>query len=86
MIWVSNEVINQNGTRMVVNKGLTASRDKADVLKLRGVNDKSSLLDSVDCTQVIEELMSSQKYLPFTDFLTFTCNMGRNFGTKLIKE
>ena len=30
--------------------------------------------------------MASQKYLPFTHFLTFTCNMKRHFGTKPIKN
>ena len=83
---ISNEVTNQNDTRMIINKGLTASRDKNGGLKLRGGNESSPLLDSVDSKQVIKELMSSQKYLPFTHFLTFTCNQKRHFGTKPIKE
>ena len=83
---ISNEITNQNDTRMVVNKGLTASQDKKGNLQLRGGNQSSPLLDSVDSKQVIKELMSSQKYVPFTHFLTFTCNMKRHFGTKPIKE
>ena len=43
-------------------------------------------MDSVDSKQMIKNLMSSQKYLPFNFFLTFTCNMRQHFGTKLIKE
>ena len=83
---VSNEVTNQNDTRMIINKGLTARRDEYGDLKLGGGNESSPLLDSVDSKHVIKELTSSQKYLPFTRFFTFTCNMKRYFGTKPIKE
>ena len=60
---ISNEVTNQNDTRMIINKGLTASRDKNGGLKLRGGNESSPLLDSVDSKQVINKLISSQKYI-----------------------
>ena len=67
---VSNEVINQNDTRVVVNKGLTASRDKAGFLKLRGDNDTSPFSESVGSKQVIKESMPSQKHIPFIHFIT----------------
>ena len=70
---------------MVLNKGLTASKDESSGLNLRGGSNESPLLDSVDSKQMIKNLMSSQKYLPFNFFLTFTCNMRQHFGTKPIK-
>ena len=83
---VANEVTNQNDTRMVVNKGLITNRDKARGLKLKGSNDASPLLSFVDSQQVIKELQSSQIYLTFTYFFTFTYNMRRNFGINPIEQ
>ena len=82
---LTNLDTNKHDTRMVLNKGLTASKDESSGLNLRGGSNESPLLDSVDSKQMIKNLMSSQKYLPFNFFLTFTCNMRQNFGTKPIK-
>jgi hypothetical protein len=83
---MTNLATNKHDTRMVVNKGLTASQDESGGLNLRGGNNESPLLDAVDSKQMIKNLMSSQKYHPFDMFLTFTCNMKEHFGTKPIKE
>ena len=59
---------NNHDTRMVVNKGLTASNDESGGLSLRGGNKESPLLDSIYSKQVIKNLISSQKYFPFDFF------------------
>ena len=82
----TNLATNHHDTRMVVNKGLTASRNEYSGLSLRGGSDESPLLDSIDSKQMIKNSMASQKYHPFDFFLTFTCNMKKHFGTKPIKE
>ena len=71
---------------MVVNRGLMASHTKSSGLNIRGGNDDSPLLDSIDSKQMIKNLMSSQKYHLFDFFVTYTCNMKKHFGTKPIKE
>ena len=83
---MTNLATNNHDTRMVVNKGLTASKEESGGLTLRGVNKESALLDSIDSKQVIKNLMASQKYYPFDLFLSFTCNQKQHFGTKPIKE
>ena len=60
---VCNEATNHSDTRMVINKGLTASKEESSGLKLRGGNDTSPLLDAIDSKQIIKQLMASQKYL-----------------------
>ena len=83
---LTNLATNNHDTRMVVNKGLTASNDESGGLSLRGGNKESPLLDSIDSKQMIKNLMASQRYFPFDFFLSFTCNMKLHFGTKPIKE
>ena len=83
---MTNLATNKHDTRMVVNRGLTASQDESSGLNLRGGGNESPLLDAVDSKQMIKNLMSSQKYHPFDMFLTFTCNMKEHFGTKPIKQ
>ena len=77
---------NKNDTRMVINKGLTASIYDPGGLSLRGCGNESALLGSVDSKQMIKNLMASQKYHQFDMFVTFTCNKNLHFGTKPIKE
>ena len=55
---MSNLVTNKHDSRMVVNKGLTASNDESIGLNLRGGNDSTSLLDSIDSEQMIKNLMA----------------------------
>ena len=81
-----NLATNKHDSRMVVNKGLTASKDESSGLSLRGGNESSALLDSIDSKQMIKNLMASQKYFPFDFFLSYTCNQRLHFGTKPIKE
>ena len=83
---MTNLATNQHDTRMVVNRGLTASKDESSGLNLRGGGDESALLDGVDSKQMIKNLMASQKYFPMDYFVTYTCNMKKQFGTKPIKD
>ena len=43
------------------------------------------MLESFDSKQMVRNLCASQRYHQMTHFLTFTCNMRKNFGTKPIK-
>jgi hypothetical protein len=83
---MTNLATNKNDTRMVVNRGLMESYTESSGLNIRGGNDDSPLLDSIDSKQMIKNLMSSQKYHLFDFFVTYTCNMKKHFGTKPIKE
>ena len=65
---MTNLATNNHDTRMVVNKGLTASKDESGGLTLRGGNKESPLLDSIDSKQIIKNLMASQNYYPFDFF------------------
>ena len=65
---VINLATNNHDTRMVINKGLTASKNESEGLSLRGGNKDSALLDSIDSKQVIKNLMASQRYFPFDFF------------------
>ena len=82
---LTNLATNKHDTRMVFNKGLTESKDESSGLNLRRGSNESPLLDIVYSKQMIKNLMSSQKYLPFNLFLKFTCNMRQHFVTKPIK-
>ena len=57
---MTNLATNNHDTRIVVGKGLTASKDESGGLTLRGGNKESPLLDSIDSKQVIKNLMAIQ--------------------------
>ena len=79
---VCNEATNHSDTRMVINKGLTASKEESSGLKLRGGSNTSPLLDSIDSKQVIKQLMASQKYHPFSHFFNFYLQYEKTFWHK----
>ena len=66
-------------------KGMTASDDAIGSLDLRS-RDDSEFLYSIDSRQIVKNLCESQEYYPWDIFLTFTCNMRKHFGTRVIKE
>ena len=70
---------------LIVDRGLTVSEDKYGNLGVRGCND-SSLLGSIDSVQMVKNLCTSQKYISWSYFLTFTANQSRHFGLRKIKE
>ena len=79
-----NAVANSEDTRVMIRRGVTVNKESGD-LGLRGSGD-SSLLDSFDSKQMVRNLCASQQYHTMTHFLTFTCNMKKHFGTKVIKN
>ena len=81
---MNNLTKNKHNSRMMVNKGLTASQYESSGLSLGGGSTKSPLLDADDSKQMIKNLMSIQKYHGFDMFLTFTCNMKKHFRKKPI--
>ena len=83
---LTNLATNKHDTKIVLDKGLTASKEKSSDLNLRGGNKASLLLDSIDSNQMIKNLMASQRYHKFDVFLAFTCNIKSHFGTKPIKN
>ena len=83
---MTNLAANKHDMQMVVNKGLTASRDKSGGLSIHGGGNDYDILESVDSKQMITFLMARQKYHQFDMFVTFTCNKNLHFGTKPIKE
>ena len=70
---MSNLSATYNDTRMIMNRGLTAADDKHSGLGVRGKGD-SSFLGSVDSKQKVKNLCTSQKYIKWSHFLTFTAN------------
>ena len=79
-----NAVANSEDTRIMIRRGVTVNQESGD-LGLRGTRD-SSLLDSFDSKQMVRNLCASQQYHTMTHFLTFTCNMKKHFGTKVIRN
>ena len=63
-----NLATNKHNSRIVVRRGLTACANESSGLKLRGGDDISHLLDSIDSKQMIKNLMTSQRYFPFDFF------------------
>ena len=59
--------------------------EKTGDLGLRGSGD-SSMLESFDSKAMVQNLCASQEYHRMSHFLTFTCNMKKHFGTKVVKE
>ena len=82
---MANMAASQSDTRMVINRGLTTSKDKYGNLGVRSTND-SSLLGTVDSKQMVKNLCTSQKYIKWDYFLTFTANQSCHFGLKKIKQ
>ena len=80
---MTNLATNQHDTRMVVNRGLTASKNESSGLNLRGGGDESALLDGVDSKQMIKNLMASQKYFPMDYFVTYIYNMKKHLEQNL---
>ena len=81
---LSNLAANHEDTRIVIRRGLTVDENSGE-LGLRGSGD-SSMLESFDSKAMVRNLCASQQYHAMTHFLTFTCNMKKHFGTKVIKE
>ena len=82
---MANMAATHNDTRLVINRGLTVGEDKYGSLEVRG-NSDSTILGSVDSKQMVKNLCTSQKYIKWSYFLTYTSNHKRHFGTKTIKE
>jgi hypothetical protein len=76
---------NREDTRCILNHGLTVAQDKVGGLGIRGKDD-STLLDEVDSKAMVRNLCSSQVHHKMDVFLTFTCNMKKHFGTKVVKK
>ena len=72
---LTNLATNKHNTGMVLNEGLSTSKEKSPDLNLCGDNKTSPLLDSIDSKKRIKNLMASQKYHKLDVFLTFTYNM-----------
>ena len=81
---LSNLAANHEDTRIIIRRGLTVDEKTGD-LGLRGSGD-SSMLESFDSKAMVRNLCASQEYHRMSHFLTFTCNMKKHFGTKVIKE
>ena len=64
---------------------MTVDENKSGELGLRGTGD-SSMLESFDSKAMVRNLCASQEYHTMSHFLTFTCNMKKHFGTKIIKQ
>ena len=82
---MANLAASQSDTRLIINRGLTVGNDSKGNLQVRGSKD-SSLLGSVDSKQIVKNLYTSQKFLSWSYFLTFTANQDRHFGLKPIKK
>ena len=82
---MANLAASKSDTRLIINRGLTVSSDKNKSLEVRGIND-SSLLGSVDSKQMVKNLCTSQKYISWSYFLTFTANQSRHFGLRRIRK
>ena len=74
-----NLTLNNQDTRIVLNRGLTVGEDKKSSLQVKSRND-SSLSDSIDSKQMVKNLCASMRYHKMTFFLTFTCNQAEHFG------
>ena len=66
-----NLTTNKHNSRIVVSRDLTACANESSGLNLRGGNDTSPLLDSLDSKQMIKNLMASQTYFPFDFFIIY---------------
>ena len=64
---------------------MKVASDKLGGLCVRDKND-SPLLGSVDNKAMVRNLCSAQQWHSMDLFLTFTCNMKKHFGTKIVKE
>ena len=82
---IANMLATHHDTRLIIERGLTVSNDKKKNLQVRGTND-SAILGSVDSKQMVKNLCTSQKYVKWSYFLTFTANHTRHFGLKIIRE
>ena len=82
---MANLAASQSDTRLIIDRGLTVGKDKYNNLEVRGSSD-STLLGSVDSKQMVKNLCSSQKYISWSYFLTFTANQSKHFGLKTIRK
>ena len=56
---------NKHKSRIIVSRGLTACANESSGLYLRGWDDASPLLDSIDSKQMIKSSMASQRYFSY---------------------
>jgi predicted GIY-YIG superfamily endonuclease len=82
---MANMAASQCDTRLVINRGLTVGKEIYGNLGVRG-NIDSTLLGSVDSKQMVKNLCTSQKYVKWDYFLTFTANQSCHFGLKPIRK
>ena len=82
---LTNLTSNYQHSRIVLNRGLALDDNSKRKIGIRCKND-SPLFQSVDSTQMVKNLCSSQKYHKMDLFLTFTCNQKEHFGIKHIRE
>ena len=80
-----NLTLNNQDSRIVLNRGLTVGEDKKSSLQVKSKND-SFLSDSIDSKQMVKNLCSSMRYHKMSFFLTFTCNQAENFGVAPVKN
>ena len=79
-----NLSVNHQDTRMLLNRGLTASSDKSGGLGLRTKND-SVLLESIDSKQMMKNLSVAQKFIKNDFFIALTCNKRNTLEPPLSK-
>ena len=65
--------VNHQDTRIALNRVLTASNNRSGGLCLRSKND-STLLESINSTQMVRNLSVAQKYIKNDFFSTYACN------------
>ena len=81
---MTNMTLNNEDTRVILNRGLTVNKDKYCGLVVRGKKD-STLHESTDNQQMVKNLCSSQKFHQWGHFLIHKCNQKNKFGTTSIK-
>ena len=82
---LTNLSCNHSHTGSVINRRLMSGDDISGGLILLGKGD-SSILGSIDSKKIVKGLCASQKYHKMDFFLTFTCNMKKHYGMKMIMK
>ena len=82
---IANLAASRNDTGLVINLGLTVSEDKHGNLAIKG-RGESTILNDLDSKEMVENLCTSQKYISWSYFLTFTENQSRNLEQNLFKN
>ena len=81
---IANVLATHHDIQLIIERGLTISNDEKKNLQVCGSNDLA-ILGSVDSKHMVENLCTSQKYVKWSYFLTFTAKHTRHFGLKIIR-